>query len=160
MKRDALGYTAAAPSGPRATGDRAPKPLIFRHAGCKRATLLTSKTHERDNAVDDSKRHSFLGMEAADVDSRPVCRDCWARYLCGGGCYADYVVYGPDKRTPQEQHCPFWRAEIEARIRFYDELRREDPALCLQLFGDSAADLISETDGGEALRLFQRRNCQ
>ena len=27
-----------------------PNALIFRHAGCKRPLLLTSKTNERDNA--------------------------------------------------------------------------------------------------------------
>ncbi|HXZ00060.1 MAG TPA: radical SAM protein [Stellaceae bacterium] len=110
--------------------------------------------------VDDGKRQSFLGTEAADVDSRPVCRACWARYLCGGGCYADSVVYGPDKRKPQEQHCPFWRLEIEAAIRFFDQLRREDPVLCLRLFGDSIEGAISKPAKSETLGFLQKRNCQ
>jgi zinc-finger of transposase IS204/IS1001/IS1096/IS1165 len=32
-------------------GDERPKALKFRHAGCERPALLTSKTHERDNAI-------------------------------------------------------------------------------------------------------------
>ena len=105
---------------------------------------------------DDDHRRSFLAKEAADVDARPVCQDCWARYLCGGGCYADSTVYGPDKRRPQVQHCPFWRAEIDVAIRFYNRLLRTEPCHCLTLFGDDVDAVL-----GESRPLFLRRqNCQ
>jgi len=69
----------------------------FRHLGLK--------DYHLGNVVDglnDSKRMEFRSKEAADVDNRPGCQSCWARYICGGGCYADSVVYGPDKlATPQ-----------------------------------------------------------
>jgi uncharacterized protein len=110
--------------------------------------------------IDDSKRQSFLSTEAADVDSRPVCRDCWARYLCGGGCYADSVVYGKDRRKPQEEHCPFWRSEIETAIRFFDRLRNEDPMFCLLLFAEDAETAISGSNDRDSLKFLQRRNCQ
>jgi uncharacterized protein len=110
------------------------------------------------HGVDDAKRQSFLGHEAADVDTRPVCRECWARYLCGGGCYADSVVYGPDKREPQTTHCPFWRIEIETAIRFYARLRSEDPGYCLALFGDDIDRILGDGEGG--LGFMGRRNCQ
>jgi hypothetical protein len=58
---------------------RAPKPLIFRHAGCERATLLTSKTHERDNApmgailaVASNSRHLRLEF-FAETSSVMIC---------------------------------------------------------------------------------------
>jgi uncharacterized protein len=125
----------------------------FRHLGLEEYRFGDVRT-----GIDDAKRQGFLGHEAADVDSRPVCRDCWARYLCGGGCYADSVVYGPDKSEPQKTHCPFWRAEIDAAIRFYDQLRREDPAYCLALFGDDIDEVLASSNDGA--RFLGRRNCQ
>ena len=126
----------------------------FRHLGVDR-----HKLGDIWNGVDDEKRQAFLGAEAADVDSRPVCRDCWARYLCGGGCYADSVVYGPDRLKPQEQHCPFWRTEIEVAMSFFDRLRVSDPANCLRLFGDDPDYLLSDESAG-GLEFLRRRNCQ
>lgn len=125
----------------------------FRHLGLEEYRFGDVWT-----GVDDAKRRDFLGREAADVDSRPVCRDCWARYLCGGGCYADSVVYGPDKQEPQTTHCPFWRTEIEIAIRFYDQLRQEDPAFCLKLFGDDINDILDREHGD--VGFTRRRNCQ
>lgn len=124
----------------------------FRHLGLKPYEL-----GDVSSGADDEKRRIFLGREAADVDARPVCRECWARYLCGGGCYADSVVYGPDKRKPQVQHCPFWRAEIEQAIRFFRRLVDTDPGYCLRLFGDDPEELLA-TLNGEA-RFIRRKNC-
>lgn len=124
----------------------------FRHLGVERYQLGDVR-----DGVDDAKRRSFLGHEAADVDHRPVCQDCWARYLCGGGCYADSTVYGEDPRRPQVQHCPFWRAEIAAAIRFYDRLRRTDPTWCLRLFGDDPDEVLASLDGSAGF--LERKNC-
>jgi uncharacterized protein len=124
----------------------------FRHLGLKDYHLGNVRA-----GIDDEKRRSFLGREAADVDSRPVCQECWARYLCGGGCYADSTVYGPDRRQPQVQHCPFWRTEIEVAIRFYDKLRSSDPTYCLRLFGDDPTDVLTSLSAGTGF--LQRKNC-
>lgn len=125
----------------------------FRHLGLKEYQF-----GDVLNDVDDQKRVTFLKVEAADVDQRPICHTCWARYLCGGGCYADSVVYGPDKRKPQEGHCPFWRAEIDTAIRFYDRLRRSDPTYCLELFGDDIDSLL-EKSAASTPTFLERRNC-
>jgi uncharacterized protein len=123
----------------------------FRHLG-----LTQYQLGDTASGIDDAKRTEFIGTEAADVDSRPICRDCWARYLCGGGCYADSTVYGPNKREPQMQHCPFWRAEIDQAIRFYRRLVAADPTYCLRLFGDNPDKIIESTgDAG----FLKRQNC-
>lgn len=124
----------------------------FRHLGLKQYDLGNIW-----HGVDNEKRQHFLGHEAADVDSRPVCEECWARYLCGGGCYADSTVYGSDKLKPQVQHCPFWRTEIEMAIRFYDRLRRTNPIYCLSLFGDDADAILDSMDKKPSF--LQRKNC-
>jgi uncharacterized protein len=102
----------------------------FRHLGLKEYYLGSVVA-----GVDDVKRLSFLSVEAQPVDSRPICFTCWARKLCGGGCYADSVVYGPDKQAPQVQHCPYWKAEIEAAILLHHELAKVNPGLLFTLIG-------------------------
>jgi|SRR3990172_1325701 len=124
----------------------------FRHLGLKQYELGDVR-HD----VDDEKRQHFLGHEAANVDSRPICPECWARYLCGGGCYADSTVYGPDKLKPQIQHCPFWRTEIELAIRFYNRLLRADPMYCFRLFGDEPDAILDSLDGEPVF--LRRKNC-
>jgi uncharacterized protein len=95
--------------------------------------------------------------EAADVDNRPVCRDCWARYLCGRGCYADSTVYGPEKLEPQVPHCPFWKIEINTAIRFYRRLVATDPLHCIRLFGDDPDKLFTAMN--EMPSFMKKANC-
>lgn len=125
----------------------------FRHLGVKEYDL-----GDVWQGVDDDKRRHFLGREAADVDSRPVCQNCWARYLCGGGCYADSTVYGTRKTEPQVQHCPFWRTEIELAIRFFRRLLDADPAYCFLLFGDDPDEFLDAADARPGF--LKRKNCQ
>jgi len=123
----------------------------FRHLGLKEYHL--GDVH---GGVDDAARQAFLGSIATDVDSRPVCNTCWARYLCGGGCYADSSVYGPDKRAPQVQHCPFWRTEIELAIRFHRRLVDADPFYCLRLFGDDPEAVLGALGSP---KFVDKKNC-
>jgi uncharacterized protein len=124
----------------------------FRHLGLQDHHLGDVRA-----GVDDEKRRGFLANEAASVDDRPICNECWARYLCGGGCYADSTVYGPDRRKPQVQHCPFWRTEIEVAISFYDQLRVRDATYCLRLFGDDPSEVLDSLT--QAPGFLQRKNC-
>jgi uncharacterized protein len=60
----------------------------------------------------------FLTM----VDDRPVCKDCWARYLCGGGCMQQsHVGHGSDEPLPQ--YCTMKRHLVEASIVHIDRIR-------------------------------------
>lgn len=56
------------------------------------------------------------------VDDRPVCQDCWARYLCGGGCmHQSHVGHGKD--TPLPQFCVMKRNLAEASVVKIHEIR-------------------------------------
>jgi hypothetical protein len=68
-------------------------------------------------------------------------------------------VYGPDRRKPQEHHCPFWRTEIEVALGFFDRLRQTDPEYCLRLFGDDPDELL-DVENPTELDFLRRRNCQ
>jgi uncharacterized protein len=57
------------------------------------------------------------------VDDRPICQDCWARYLCGGGCmHQSHVGHGSDDPLPQ--YCEMKRTLVESAVIRIDEIRR------------------------------------
>jgi uncharacterized protein len=56
------------------------------------------------------------------VDDRPICQDCWARYLCGGGCmHQSHTEHGTDDPVPQ--YCTNKRALVEAAVVKIEALR-------------------------------------
>jgi uncharacterized protein len=63
------------------------------------------------------------------VDDRPICQDCWARYLCGGGCMQQsHVGHGSDDPLPQ--YCEMKRTLVQSSIVRIAEMRtrrREQP---------------------------------
>jgi uncharacterized protein len=64
----------------------------------------------------------FLTM----VDDRPICRDCWARYLCGGGClHQSHTGHGSGDPLPQ--YCEMKRNLVEASVVSLDRIRTLDP---------------------------------
>jgi len=49
----------------------------------------------------------------ATVDRREGCKDCWARYLCGGSCAKySYAEHG-DMMSPVDRHCYYIKTVIE-----------------------------------------------
>jgi len=55
------------------------------------------------------------------VDSREDCRACWARYLCGGGCIANNVVYYSTISKSNQQMCDLYRHKVELTMWLYSE---------------------------------------
>lgn len=56
------------------------------------------------------------------VDDRPICQDCWARYLCGGGCmHQSHIGHGKDDPLPQ--YCVMKRNLAQASIAKIEEIR-------------------------------------
>lgn len=55
------------------------------------------------------------------VDRQEPCRTCWARYLCGGGCYHEVQRRG-------RPGCDYIRGWMDFCLRAYVELTYDDPA--------------------------------
>ncbi len=54
-----------------------------------------------------------------NVDSRKQCRKCWARYICGGGCYAiNYEFYDDISNVPQI-FCMHKKNTIKSALAIY-----------------------------------------
>jgi uncharacterized protein len=58
-------------------------------------------------------------MEYADVDTRDKCKDCWARYICGGECYYLSVIHTGGLKTTSEVHCHYYRCLAETSLALY-----------------------------------------
>lgn len=50
----------------------------------------------------------------ATVDQREGCRECWARYLCGGSCARHAYAEHGDIAPPVARHCYYIKTVIEA----------------------------------------------
>jgi uncharacterized protein len=56
------------------------------------------------------------------VDDRNICKSCWARYLCGGGClHQSHIELG--NADPVPQYCDMKYDLVEAAIVKIHELR-------------------------------------
>jgi uncharacterized protein len=58
-----------------------------------------------------------------DVDNRPVCRDCWARYICGGGCFPAAIKLQGTPDQPIEAECELIRHLIRLAVWVHVTLR-------------------------------------
>jgi uncharacterized protein len=76
------------------------------------------------------------------MDSRPGCRDCWARYLCGGGCLSWAIKLGHQSLYPVETECDLVRHLIEQAIWVHLELREKHPEVFLHLLPIFSLDAL------------------
>lgn len=68
-----------------------------------------------DPKLKESDRYLNIRRKFVDytVDNREGCRECWARYLCGGSCFKySYSEHG-DMARPVERHCLYIKTIIE-----------------------------------------------
>lgn len=71
-----------------------------------------------DQGSDVAARSAHLAK--SHVDSMDPCRSCWARYLCGGGCYHEVSLRG-------RVGCDYIRGWLEFCLRAYVELSSARP---------------------------------
>lgn len=90
----------------------------------------------RTGMTDVRLRDEFI---AANMENKPQCRQCWARYYCGGGCHANAWWANESLEQPWELGCELLKIRTEAAI--YLKVKQ---ALSQQSEGD--------TDGKEESR--------
>lgn len=111
------------------------------HCGAGRTYLAVS----RDGSI--FPCHRFVGLEdyrmghvdeglrfeaverfhGRTVDRRPGCAKCWARYLCGGGCWKHaHDTHGNLDRPDEDRSCRIQKHLIECAMAVNTELRVQD----------------------------------
>ena len=62
---------------------------------------------------DSTKREQFA---ECNILTKPVCRSCWAKYFCAGGCAANAYKYNGSIDRPYEITCAFEKKRAELAI--------------------------------------------
>lgn len=83
-----------------------------------------------ESGADHDKVAAF--REKFSADGQEVCRSCWNRRLCGGGCSAMVDRFGHEK-------CDSLRAESEAAIIVYRHFARTNPVQLISLVSPKIA---------------------
>lgn len=83
-----------------------------------------------DTGFDEARRSQFASLT---VDTREPCRSCFARYVCGGGCYYQAVLANDDIARPDEVKCELIRFLTRLAIRLVAVLRAEYPQVLTAL---------------------------
>jgi uncharacterized protein len=83
---------------------------------CHRA--IGSPAYQMGNSqeLDSGRRQDFLS--ARHVHSQSACRNCWARYLCSGGCHQEVS-------SRSDSSCGFIRGWLDFCLTAYCELSAE-----------------------------------
>lgn len=73
--------------------------------------------------VDGSDETAFKRVQSLfsnlDVDQLPQCANCWARYFCGGSCYANAFGVAGSVTAPEPRHCMLVKRCAETVIRSF-----------------------------------------
>lgn len=83
---------------------------------CRIGTIATG--------LDEAHRQRFLRL---DVDHKASCMHCWARYFCGGGCYAAAQVINGCIEEPDSVRCELVKHLIELAMSVCGDLTDRDP---------------------------------
>lgn len=67
-------------------------------------------------------RELFLSQT---VENRKSCKTCWARYLCGGGCYYQGWLANKDIKMPDSVKCQLIKHLIKLQAYFISELMQK-----------------------------------
>lgn len=75
------------------------------------------------DGISKEKKERFLDLH---IQRRKGCRTCWARYLCGGGCYYDAAAHG-DIRVPDPARCELKKEIITNAVEIGTYLGKISP---------------------------------
>lgn len=100
-----------------------------------------------DSGVDLALQKTILSLT---VDDRPGCRECWARYLCGGGCWKHAVdAHGSLEGSNDELSCRIIKHEIECAMAINSELAVSDQDILSTIYEEASEPyLVTEKGGG------------
>lgn len=65
------------------------------------------------------------GFKNAHIYNKPICRECWARFYCSGGCQANNYNFNGDMHVPYEIGCEMQKKRIECAIALKAKLMSE-----------------------------------
>lgn len=80
------------------------------------------------DGIDRAKQAEFL--DSHHIANKTDCAQCWARPICGGGCYHEaHTRYGATTQ-PNLHYCEWIRGWTHTCLEIYGELAVKNPASC------------------------------
>lgn len=76
--------------------------------------------------IRDYRVNGLNDYHRAVVENLPLCRTCWARYFCGGGCFYHNMAHTGDMHRPDSLLCHETKAACEDLIHGWSVLSEED----------------------------------
>jgi uncharacterized protein len=85
--------------------------------------LVGEKSFYSGNVFEDNFNDKWSEIIRNDVrvDNRIKCRKCWARYICGGGCYEVNYNFNKDISLAPRIYCQLMKHSIKLAITIYAE---------------------------------------
>lgn len=109
--------------GADTNGDLYPCGSMIGMQGCRIGSVFTGIT-------DEAKR---LYLDELLVTQKPSCKDCWARYLCGGGCYQSAFLTNKSVTQPDPCDCELMKYLYELAIYIAVHLQSKRPTVLFKL---------------------------
>jgi uncharacterized protein len=87
------------------------------------------------DGIDRAKQAEFL--DSHHIANKTDCAQCWARPICGGGCYHEaHTRYGATTQ-PNLHYCEWIRGWTHTCLEIYGELAVKNPGFLRQFDGDT-----------------------
>lgn len=61
----------------------------------------------------------------AHIYNKPMCKECWARFYCSGGCQANNFNFNGDMHIPYEIGCKMQKKRVECAIALKSKIMEE-----------------------------------
>lgn len=87
------------------------------------------------------------------VENNVSCKRCWARYLCGGGCYHESLMRTGNINKKDSVICETYRIAAETALQIYDELNHRG---LLSQFAEISEEQVLDN----AIPVFRHTSCK
>lgn len=91
-------------------------------------------------------------ISSLDVDHKKICKSCWGRYLCGGGCFSAALKYTGSVQGVIPYSCDLIKKQLELSMWLYLELMHQKPEVFFYLLENdcrnSWLEFLESTIGG------------
>lgn len=74
------------------------------------------------DGLNESSKHWTQYFRESHVLNKDLCKNCWARFFCSGGCHANADLFNGDIRKPYELGCAIQKKRLECAIYVQSKL--------------------------------------
>ena len=96
--------------------------------------FVGKKDYKVGTVYSDIDKEKVREVAYAHVDHKEGCKDCWARYLCAGGCFYNSYEKGGNLLAAPEDYCELYKKQYEVSIELYNNIKNISPSFLEDFF--------------------------